>query len=260
MSSNHERLDEIVELPYDPRLLTATVTQTASGPQTSSPCKSQMTPEARLRMEENRLKAEALKASRRKAQEALRYAEAEKKRAAGEIRLREFGLKSGPSRQTLLTQHHRTPDKALQQKMAHKMEQLLTSGGLQEASQPYTPDPKCSDEQLRVLDEVRLGRNVFFTGSAGVGKSFMLNEVVKMLKASNRNVAVTAPTGIAALAIEGRTIYSWAKIGLGRGSVHELYNSSSGSRVFRSKPNSKPEGIMGTDVLIVDEVSMRLDA
>lgn len=257
MSSNHESLNDIVELPYDPRLFTATVAKTPSRPQTSSPCKSQqLTPEARLRMEENRLKAEALKAERRKAQDALRSAEAEKKRAAGEIRLREFGLKSGPSRQTLLTQPPRNPDKALQNKMANEIEQLLTSEGPQQTSQIYTPDPRCSDEQLRVLDEVRLGRNVFFTGSAGVGKSFMLNEVVKMLKASGRNVAVTAPTGIAALAIEGRTIYSWAKIGLGRGSVHELYNSTSGSRVFQSRPNSKPEGILGTDVLIVDEVSM----
>lgn len=104
--------------------------------------------------------------------------------------------------------------------------------------------------------QVRLGRNVFFTGSAGVGKSFMLKEVVRMLKAARRFVSVTAPTGIAALAIEGITIYSWAKIGLGRGSVHELYNSNSGGRAHKNKPDSNSGGILNTDVLIVDEVSM----
>lgn len=107
------------------------------------------------------------------------------------------------------------------------------------------------------LNQVRLGRNVFFTGSAGVGKSFMLKEVVRMLKAAHRLVSVTAPTGIAALAIEGTTIYSWAKIGLGRGSVHELFNlTGGGGKRAKSKAGNTPSGILATDVLIVDEVSM----
>ncbi len=41
---------------------------------------------------------------------------------------------------------------------------------------PWKPNPACSDEQREVLDEVMDNKNVFFTGSAGVGKSFLLNE------------------------------------------------------------------------------------
>lgn len=61
------------------------------------------------------------------------------------------------------------------------------SGGLKKEKQmgkapgeaavaPWKPNPACSEEQRQVLDEVMDNKNVFFTGSAGVGKSFLLNE------------------------------------------------------------------------------------
>jgi len=40
----------------------------------------------------------------------------------------------------------------------------------------WKPDERCSEEQGEVLEQVKRGGNVFFTGSAGVGKSFLLNE------------------------------------------------------------------------------------
>lgn len=40
----------------------------------------------------------------------------------------------------------------------------------------WKPDERCSEEQKEVLEQVKKGGNVFFTGSAGVGKSFLLNE------------------------------------------------------------------------------------
>jgi len=40
----------------------------------------------------------------------------------------------------------------------------------------WVPDERCSSEQKEVLEEVKKGGNVFFTGSAGVGKSFLLHE------------------------------------------------------------------------------------
>ncbi|KAM0753930.1 hypothetical protein T439DRAFT_167286 [Meredithblackwellia eburnea MCA 4105] len=42
----------------------------------------------------------------------------------------------------------------------------------------WTPNPQCSNEQLKVLEQVKAGKKVFFTGSAGVGKSFLLSESV----------------------------------------------------------------------------------
>jgi ATP-dependent DNA helicase PIF1 len=86
----------------------------------------------------------------------------------------------------------------------------------------------------------------------------MLREVVRMLKSEGRRVSITAPTGIAALAIGGCTIHSWAKVGLGHGSVHTLYNNhmtfNMKAKKFVLQPH--PDNILTTDVLIVDEISM----
>lgn len=86
----------------------------------------------------------------------------------------------------------------------------------------------------------------------------MLREVVRMLKSQGRRVSVTAPTGIAALAIGGSTIHSWAQVGLGQGSVHELYNKHMTRCGKRAKFNhdNDPNRIWNTNVLIVDEISM----
>jgi hypothetical protein len=60
-------------------------------------------------------------------------------------------------------------------------------------------DAECSDEQLRILDLVAKGRNVFFTGSAGVGKSFVLNKISELLKSEGLkqfdDFFITASTG-----------------------------------------------------------------
>lgn len=51
-------------------------------------------------------------------------------------------------------------------------------------------------EQRQVLRLVREGKNVFFTGAAGCGKSVLLKELVRMLPETT--TAVTASTGVAA--------------------------------------------------------------
>jgi ATP-dependent DNA helicase PIF1 len=77
-----------------------------------------------------------------------------------------------------------------------------------------------STEQRTILDlVVAKGQNVFYTGSAGTGKSVLLREIIKGLKRKyHKNadaVAVTASTGIAACNIGGQTLHSFAGIGLG---------------------------------------------
>lgn len=114
--------------------------------------------------------------------------------------------------------------------------------------EPWKPDERCSDEQVKVLEEVRRGGNVFFTGSAGVGKSFLLQEYVfssfstlladeklmncflmdhrirRLLDYDHRVYQVTASTGIAALQVNGSTLHSWAGVGLGTEPLIELYD------------------------------------
>ncbi|KAL8292841.1 hypothetical protein RQP46_000535 [Phenoliferia psychrophenolica] len=113
----------------------------------------------------------------------------------------------------------------------------------------YAPNPMCSDEQSKVLEEVRQGKMVFFTGSAGVGKSFLLSEITRLLNYIKRPYQVCATTGIAALQVQGTTIHSWAGIGLGKESVINLYD-----RIMNKK--EKRQNWTDTQVLIVDEISM----
>ena len=68
--------------------------------------------------------------------------------------------------------------------------------------------------QSQVLNILKMGENVFLTGCAGSGKTFVLNQYIKYLKAKHIPVAITASTGIAATHLGGTTIHSWSGIGI----------------------------------------------
>src|SRR3989338_5977893 len=59
---------------------------------------------------------------------------------------------------------------------------------------------------LSILEETH--DNLFITGNAGTGKSTFLEYFRKHTK---KNVAVLAPTGVAALNVKGQTIHSFFK-------------------------------------------------
>ena len=111
-----------------------------------------------------------------------------------------------------------------------------------------------SDEQRKVLDLVAESKkSVFFTGSAGTGKSVLLREAIRVLREKYKReidrVAVTASTGLAACNVGGVTLHSFAGIGLGKEAVPEL--------VKKIKRNQKAKlRWMRTKVLIIDEISM----
>ena len=87
-------------------------------------------------------------------------------------------------------------------------------------------------------------RQVFLTGPAGVGKSFIIGELRRMLDHVGIRYATTAPTGIAALNINGRTLHSWASMGLAQGRTADLY-----SRITATRNKNT---WMGTQLLIID--------
>ena len=111
-----------------------------------------------------------------------------------------------------------------------------------------------SEEQQHVLDlVVDKKKSVFFTGSAGTGKSVLMREIIsslrKIYKREPDRVAVTASTGLAACNVGGVTLHSFAGIGLGKEDAPEL--------VRKIKRNQKAKHRwMRTKVLIIDEVSM----
>ena len=68
--------------------------------------------------------------------------------------------------------------------------------------------------QKDALKIMKAGRNVYLTGAAGTGKTYVLNEYIEYLKKKKVPVAVTASTGIAATHIGGTTIHSWSGVGI----------------------------------------------
>ena len=66
--------------------------------------------------------------------------------------------------------------------------------------------------QDKAIAFLKSGKNVFLTGSAGTGKTYVLNQFIQHLKDAKIEVAITASTGIAATHIFGVTIHSWASI------------------------------------------------
>jgi ATP-dependent DNA helicase PIF1 len=102
------------------------------------------------------------------------------------------------------------------------------------------------DAAARALD----GANMFLTGAAGVGKSFLLKHVVSELERRHPGgVVVTASTGIAASHIGGGTIHSFAGIGLGKGGRQKLVEKVLGNSAAVGRWES-------VAVLVLDEVSM----
>ena len=105
-----------------------------------------------------------------------------------------------------------------------------------------------TDEQQRAFDIVKQGKSIFLTGPGGTGKSFLLKAMYDYL---DKQVAVTAMTGCAAVLLgkHAKTLHSWAGIGLATETPKKL-----AAKIRNYKRTL--ERWLGTDVLIIDEVSM----
>ncbi|MBN8828841.1 MAG: AAA family ATPase [Sphingobacteriia bacterium] len=106
-----------------------------------------------------------------------------------------------------------------------------------------------SFDQLQVLEAIRNGRNVFITGHAGTGKSYLLKCIRDLYY--GKGLHITASTGIAAVQIGGHTLHSWAGLGNGQANVEYLIDyilSGKGTYVRRKIKNCK--------MLAIDEISM----
>ena len=106
-----------------------------------------------------------------------------------------------------------------------------------------------NNEQKYAVDSIKDGYSIFLTGSAGTGKSFTIKYIMEYLRNNNKNYALTAMTGTAAVLIGGQTLHSFLGLGLGKGSIKEIFNN-----IIKSK--KKYENILKLDTLIIDEISM----
>merc|ERR1719433_432143 len=78
-----------------------------------------------------------------------------------------------------------------------------------------------TQEQREAADRALRGESLFITGAAGTGKSFLLRFVIQELSKARSEVAVTAPTGLAAVNIGGITVHSFSGIGMMGGQLKD---------------------------------------
>ena len=133
-----------------------------------------------------------------------------------------------------------------------------------ESVTPIDPLSMLTHEQKRVIDQLLQDKNVALLGAAGCGKSFLLSKIyhefprlkrqydkLKHQEPRNIRIQICALTGCAALLLgnNAKTLHSWAGIGLGKGTVQELY-----TKIRRNRKTYR--NWLCTDLLIIDEVSM----
>lgn len=115
---------------------------------------------------------------------------------------------------------------------------------------PPPDEPDLCPEQAELVSLIEQGHNVFYTGSAGCGKSTVLKAFVKRLRQDGKQVRIIAPTGRAALNVGGST--TWTFAGWTPNShklpIEKIKEGAHGKSVWKR--------LMDTDVLVIDEISM----
>ena len=110
---------------------------------------------------------------------------------------------------------------------------------------------KAPSQKVAYHRAVECHENLFLTGGAGKGKTHLLRCIISGLRASGRQVAVLAPTGVAAHHIQGATIHSFMKLA----PVWYTRPLSSVMHHFKKKPE-KLLRFQNFPTIVVDEVSM----
>ena len=104
-----------------------------------------------------------------------------------------------------------------------------------------------SPEQQRALELLQSGENVFVTGGAGSGKSFLLRHFIREL--DPKAMPLLASTGAAAVLLGGRTFHSFFGLGIMEGGPGPTFDRAHNNPKIR-KRLAQVEGF------ILDEISM----
>lgn len=95
-------------------------------------------------------------------------------------------------------------------------------------------------EQQDVIKAIQSGENVFVTGGAGTGKSYIINKI------SDKNTVLVAPTGIAALNVGGVTCHSFFGLPFGLPEEGDKYKLPNKTKTILPKLNK----------ILIDEIGM----
>lgn len=104
------------------------------------------------------------------------------------------------------------------------------------------------NKQLKAIELVQKYKNILLTGSAGTGKSVVI-ETIRNIYKNSRIVAVTSTTGTSAVNINGTTLHSYFCIGIGDKDVKYMIKHIMNTKWLKLRWEK-------LDCLIIDEISM----
>ena len=107
-----------------------------------------------------------------------------------------------------------------------------------------------NNDQKIAFDAVLSGKNIFITGSAGTGKSFLITSIISWAHSTDKNIGITSSTASSAVLIRGKTLHSFMGIGLANKDACEL------ARDIIIKKKLILSKLRSLDILIIDEISM----
>jgi ATP-dependent DNA helicase PIF1 len=107
--------------------------------------------------------------------------------------------------------------------------------------------PVLDPQQQIALELLQSGENIFITGGAGSGKSFLIRHFMKTV--DPKSMPILASTGAAAVLLGGRTFHSFFGLGIMEGGPQETYHRMKDEPKLHKRLN-QVEGV------IIDEISM----
>jgi len=119
-----------------------------------------------------------------------------------------------------------------------------------------------NNQQIEITDEFQAlyneitnnpDKNFFITGQAGTGKTTFLKWFRDKVS-RNKNVAVVAPTGLAAINVQGETIHKFFKLNIAV--KDDGYMEELSLLINNFNINDLKTKINNLDILIIDEISM----
>ena len=106
-------------------------------------------------------------------------------------------------------------------------------------------------DKTEVLEALKHS-NVFLTGGAGVGKSFITNEVITQYRKDGRQVVALGSTGVSAVNIGGFTVHSFFAFGI----ANNFDELSQQDKYAKNRLSDLKKVLKATDLIVIDEISM----
>ena len=106
-------------------------------------------------------------------------------------------------------------------------------------------------DRVDVLEALKHS-NVFLTGGAGVGKSYITNEVISDYRKRGKQVVSLGSTGVSAVNIGGFTVHSFFVFGI----ASNFDDLAAGDKRAKKRLSDLKKVLKATDLIIIDEISM----